>query len=71
MTQKERVLKYIQDFGSITTWQAIQDLGVTRLSAKIFDLKKDGYMFITDTISTKNRYGEPVHYAKYRLYEGV
>ena len=32
-TQADRVLEYIQKFGSITTLQAFRDLGVTRLSA--------------------------------------
>ena len=31
MTQKERVLKYIKDFGYITSWQAYQDLGIMQL----------------------------------------
>lgn len=40
---KERVLKYILDFGSISTCEAIKDLGCTRLSAYIYMLKKEGY----------------------------
>ena len=41
-TQYERVLDYMQEFGSITSFEAFKDLGVTRLSAVIFDMKKDG-----------------------------
>ena len=37
---KERVLQYILDFGSVSTWDAIKDLGCTRLSAYIYMLKK-------------------------------
>lgn len=30
-TQKERIIKYLQDFGSITPLQALADLGIMRL----------------------------------------
>lgn len=55
---KERVLRYLQDFGSITSWEAIQNFGATRLSAIIFLLKKDGYKFDEEWITKINRYGE-------------
>lgn len=67
MTQEERVLEYIQEFGSITTWDAFADLGITRLSAKIFDLDKDGYRFDRKVECSVNRYGKPVHYTRYSL----
>ena len=41
-TQADRVLEYIKKFGSITTLQAFRDLGVTRLSARIFELRDRG-----------------------------
>ena len=44
-TQKDRVVAYINEFGSITTWQAYADLGITRLSARIWELKEEGYIF--------------------------
>ena len=37
MKQTERILKYINDFGSITSLQAMQDLGVMRLASRITD----------------------------------
>ena len=51
---KERVLKYILDFGSISTWEAIKDLGCTRLSAYIYMLKKEGYDIKKETIKFTN-----------------
>lgn len=63
---RERVLKYMQDFGSISTFQAFTDLGTTRLSAYIYLLRKD-YQIDDEWISTKNRYGESVKYKKYIL----
>ena len=42
MTQKERVLKYMQDFGVITPYAAFRDLGITKLSTRIGELRRDG-----------------------------
>lgn len=69
VAQKYRVLKYIQDFGSISTFEAFTELGITRLSARIFELKELGYRFKKKTIQTKNRYGDATHYVEYRLAE--
>lgn len=69
LTQKELVLKYLKDFGSISTFQAFTDLGITRLSGRIFDLKKDGYSFKKERVYIKNRYGRPSHYDIYSLVE--
>lgn len=66
-TQCERILKYIRDFGSISTWQAMMDLGVARLASRIFDLKEQGYVFTKKRVTTKNRYGENTYYYEYRL----
>lgn len=67
MTQCERVLKYMHDFGSINPQQAMADLGVYRLGARIYDLKKEGHHISRRMVSAKNRYGEAVSFAEYRL----
>lgn len=67
MTQEEMVLQYMQDFGSITTWDAFRDLGITRLSAKIFNLRAKLIDIDDEVISSTNRYGEKVHFKKYFL----
>lgn len=71
MTQKERILKYIQDFGYITSWQAYQDLGIMQLGARIDGLQKDGYKFKKEPDYKKNRYGEPVRFIKYSFEDMV
>ena len=67
MTQCERVLKYMQDFGSINPMQAMKDLGVMRLAARVADLKKAGHKITRRTVTGRNRYGAPVIFAEYRL----
>ena len=70
-TQRERVVEYIKDFGSITSWDAYLDLGITQLGARIFELKKRGYVFHKDKVKKLNRYGNPVSFDRYKIvFEG-
>lgn len=66
-TQCERVLEYMKQFGSITSIQAMQDLGCMRLASRVNDLKKSGYPIGSRTKTGKNRYGDPVSYSEYYL----
>lgn len=70
MTQRDRVLEYMKDFGTISSWQAYADLGITRLSARIYELKERGYMIGKEKVKTINRYGKPVTFDKYRILGG-
>lgn len=66
-TQVERIIQYIKDFGSITSAEAMTELGVYRLASRINDLKRRGYLIRKETAKAKNRYGETVHFARYSL----
>lgn len=71
-TQKAEVLRHIQEEGSITSWEAFMEYGITRLSAIIFVLRHDENMAIeTSTVTKKNRYGNIVNFAKYSLNENA
>ena len=63
--QADRVLQYIRDFGSITPLEAVSDLGCYRLSARIFDLRRSGYVIDSEEITVKNRYGQRCTVARY------
>lgn len=65
MTQAEMIVEYIDKFGSITSRDAFNDLGVTRLSARVADLKREGYAFEEEWESSKNRFGETVSYKRF------
>ena len=68
VTQADRVLRYIQDFGSISRVDAIMDIGVANLPAVIEDLRhKRGINIVTNEVKSKNKYGQPVTYARYTL----
>ena len=66
-TQKNRIISYIRKFGSITSLEAYQELGITQLGARIDQLKKEGYIFKTEWKTGKNRFGEDVSFKKYYL----
>jgi hypothetical protein len=65
-----RVLKHLQNFGSITSFDAIRKFGATRLSAIIYNLRQDGYIVNTEMETGTNRYGKPIRYARY-VYDEV
>lgn len=66
-TAQQRIFSYMADFGSITTLQAYVDLGETRLSARIFELKDKGVHIDFEWIEVSNRYGEPRKVKRYFL----
>ena len=66
-TQTGDVLAHLIKYGSITTIEAFQKYGCTRLPARIFDYRAMGYDIESDSLTTKNRYGNTVTVAVYRL----
>lgn len=69
-THKTRLIKYLKNYGSITSIQAIQDLGNTRLSATIFQLRELGWNFKTEDVKVPTRWGTTTIVTKYSLSEG-
>lgn len=66
---KERLLNYLKVNGKITTLEAIYELGNTRLSEYIRQLRKDGYNIVNVNKKGKNRYGENITFAEFVLVE--
>lgn len=65
---KERVLDYIKEFGSITTKEAFVDLGCTRLSEYIRQLRLE-HNIADEWLKGTNRFGETTHFKRYWLEE--
>lgn len=68
MTKKEMVLNHLKSGRSITSIEAIELYGATRLSAIIFRLKKEGYAFRTEDVAFTDRFGNKSYYSKYTLF---
>ena len=69
MNQRDKVLEYLKENGSITSWAAYQDLGVTQLATRIFELKEKGYKFRKEKVFFTTRLGRKSFYEEYYLDE--
>lgn len=67
LTQKEKVIRHLEAFGTITPMEAIQDYGIMRLASRISELRRAGYIIFTDMVYGLNRFQEKTRYAEYRL----
>lgn len=63
-TQKQLIEKHLLEKGNITSWEAFEIYGITRLSHIIYVLRRK-YDIISVSTTKKNRYG---HYCTYSTY---
>lgn len=68
---KQALLNYMIAHYGITSKEAFEELGITRLAARIKDLRDLGYNIITVMETGKTRYGETCRYARYHYKEGI
>ncbi len=61
---EDRILRHLETYGRITSWEAIKEYGCTRLSHYIWLLRKQ-YMIGDKYVTTTNRFGEPTKYKEY------
>ena len=61
-----KVLEHLQKFGSITSLEAIDLYGATRLSAIIYNLRKQFHIDGENMVCT-DKYGNKARYTKYIL----
>lgn len=67
MTKTQAVLDWLKTHASISSMEAIQSFGATRLSVIIFNLRKAGYDIETVMVDGRDRFGNPMRYARYYL----
>ena len=67
LNQKQKVLRHLKNYGSITPLEAFNDYAIMRLTSRICELKDEGYNIKSEFVSSKNRYNESVSYSKYTL----
>lgn len=65
--QKQRILDYMREKGTITPMTAFGELGITKLATRIGELIDDGYDIKKVWEHDVNRYGDRVHYMRYSL----
>ena len=65
MKQTEMLKAYLENHYGITAKQAMDELGIYRLGARIWDLKKQGVPIKSGFVDVPTRYGETT---KVKLY---
>ena len=53
ITQEDKVLSHLKKYGSITSMQAFEEYGITRLASVVFKLRKQGYNIVTTTETSR------------------
>jgi hypothetical protein len=64
-SQSDAILWHLKTYGSITSYEAIKEYGATRLSAIIFNHRKEGYDIDSLPLTKKTRFGRNTTIAKY------
>ena len=68
MNKTKAVMYHLQQYGSITSWEAIKEYGATRLSSIIYNLRyKYNMNIINEQINFTDRFGNKSYFAKYVL----
>lgn len=67
MTQCERILRHLNDYGSITSLEARRMIPYSVIASRISDLRGLGYPIEREFETAKNRYNEKVTYCRYRM----
>ena len=70
-TQKQQILDHIKEHGKITTIEAAYKYRITRLSARIYELRHDDGIPIDSKRIVKKQEGRTVQYDEYYLRESA
>lgn len=64
-TQKQKIIKYIRQKGSITSWEAYQELEITQFATRVKELKDEGYNFESRWEKKKNKEEKLTRFKRY------
>ena len=66
-TQLDALLRYFIQHGGLTTFEAFESFGCTRLAARVLELSRKGFRFRKEPVSVTTRYGAKVTVTRYIL----
>ena len=66
-TQLDALLNHFVQNGGLTTFEAFERFGCTRLAARVLELSRKGYLFKKDPVEVVTRYGAKVKVTRYTL----
>lgn len=64
-TQKKRLMEFFKTGQKITSLEALKDLGIYRLSARMSEMENVGIPISRERIQVTNRYGQEVRVKRY------
>lgn len=67
MTQNEMILEHMKTHKGITTMEAIEQYGITRLSGRIYELRQAGNVIANTDKTALNRFGKETRFVLYSL----
>ena len=65
MSHEQVILKHFRRYKYLSSYKAVELYGITRLSARIYNLRRQGYDIQSIKRSATNRYGNVVNYNDY------
>ena len=66
-TQHDALIDYFIHNGGLTSFEAYERFGCTRLAARVLELSRKGYRFKKEPVSVTTRYGAKVTVTRYIL----
>ena len=66
-TQRLRVMQHLKEGKTLTSLEALRLYGIMRLPNRISELRRRGAQIEKQTITVRNKYGDAVRVAQYRL----
>lgn len=66
-SQNDEILHHLQTHNGITSFEAFTLYGITRISARIYDLRDRGYKIVNCNHETVDRRGKKTKFVEYRL----
>ena len=65
--QKEEVLQFLKNNGTMTPWTAWEYLGITKLATRISELRSDGVAIGSEMVEVRARNGKKTTVCRYWL----
>lgn len=66
-SQCDRLLEALRRGESVTQLDAWMRFGISRLAARIFDLRAEGHDIPSESVEVQNRFGEACRVKRYRM----
>lgn len=67
MSQEDKVIAFLQEGNSITSFDAFRFWGITRISAHIHTLRKAGFEIVRQDIKVRDRHGKAAIVGRWSL----